>query len=180
MSSGTKIALASQVRVFPDFPHPGIAFQDLAPLYAAPGLITRLGAEVADSFSGEFDTVLAVEARGFVLGTAVAMAARCPLVLARKQGKLPGPLHSAEYSLEYGSAVLTVQHGAISPESTVLAVDDVLATGGTLAAAADLVNQAGGGLAGFAVLLELGALGGRDRLQPARVFSLLTSGEAPK
>jgi adenine phosphoribosyltransferase len=169
------IDLAPVVRIFPDFPTPGIAFQDLAPLYETPGLLKRLGETLAGSFPQGFEVVLAVEARGFVIGTAVATATGRPLILARKQGKLPGPLHRAEYDLEYGSAVLTIQHGAVATGAKVLVVDDVLATGGTLAAAARLVEEAGGTVSGFGVLLDLEALGGRARLAPVPVVSLLTS-----
>ena len=175
MTIGVNIDPASAVRVFPDFPEPGIAFQDLAPLYASPGSLKRLGEALAQSFPAGFDVVLAVEARGFVIGTAVATAAARPLVLARKQGKLPGPLHRAEYALEYGSAVLTMQRAAVPLGAKVLVVDDVLATGGTLGAAARLVGEAGGAVSGFGVVLEIEALGGRERLAPVPVVSLLSS-----
>ncbi|MBB4763055.1 adenine phosphoribosyltransferase [Amorphoplanes digitatis] len=169
------IDLKSAVRVYPDFPTPGIAFQDLAPLYGTPGLLGRLGEALARSFPQGYEVVLAVEARGFVIGTAVAMAAGRPLVLARKQGKLPGPLHRTEYALEYGSAVLTIQHAAVPPGAKVLVVDDVLATGGTLAAAARLVEEAGAAVSGFGVVLDIEALGARARLAPVPVVSLLTA-----
>ncbi|GAA0467786.1 adenine phosphoribosyltransferase [Paractinoplanes deccanensis] len=174
MASPINIDTIPPVRVFPDFPEPGVAFQDLAPLYAEPGLLARLGDALVEPFAGAFDTVLALEARGFVIGTAVAAASRSPLVLARKAGKLPGALHRSKYALEYGSAELTVQHGALPPGARVLLVDDVLATGGTMAAAAELARQSGATVAGCGVILELVTLGGRKRLAPNPVTSLLT------
>jgi adenine phosphoribosyltransferase len=128
---------------------------------------------LAAAFDDEFDAVLGVEARGFVIGTAVAMSRDCPLLLARKPGKLPGRLHAADYDLEYGTATLTMQQGELSAGQRVLIVDDVLATGGTLAAAAELIGLAGAAVAGFAVVLELTALGGADRLAPGRLASLI-------
>jgi adenine phosphoribosyltransferase len=167
--------LTARVRVFQNFPAPGIAFQDLAPIYASPGALGMIGKALARAFSDNFDVVLAVEARGFLIGSAVAIATDRPLILARKQGKLPGSLHSSEYALEYGAAVLTLQRGDLNPDWRILVVDDVLATGGTLAAAADLVCQAGATVAGFGVLMEVAALGGRQRLAPTPVEALLRS-----
>ena len=175
MMSAASIADFSQaLRVFDDFPTAGVAFQDLGPLYATPGLLARLGEALVAGFPDGFDLVLGIEARGFVVGTAVALTAGRPLMLARKAGKLPGALHSTRYALEYGTAELTIQRGDCRPGHRVLVVDDVLATGGTLAAAADLVVQAGGVVAGFGVVLDLAALGGRTKLAPTPVVSLIT------
>lgn len=173
MAKSSTDGFARRVRVVSNFPKSGIAFQDLAPLYAAPGELRRIGEALAEAFDGTFDAVLGVEARGFVIGTAVAILRDSPLLLARKPGKLPGRLHTAHYDLEYGTATLTIQQGDLSRGQRVLIVDDVLATGGTLAAAADLIDQAGAEVAGFAVVLELVKLGGSDRLAPRRLESLI-------
>lgn len=167
--------IMSQIRVFPDFPSSGVLFQDLCPILAQPQLLRRLADAIAARFATGFDVVLAVEARGFVLGTAVAQAAAAPLVLARKPGKLPGPVHSVDYTLEYGSTTLEMQHGAFGAGARVLVVDDVLATGGTLLAGRELVRQGGGELAGYAVLLTIAGLGGTSRLAPVEVFSIATA-----
>jgi adenine phosphoribosyltransferase len=166
--------LVRHVRVFDDFPRPGVAFQDLSPLYAMPGVLRRLGADLADAFAGGFDCVLAIEARGFVVGAAVAMTDGWPLVLARKRGKLPGPVDIVDYDLEYGAAELEVQSGALSAGQRVLIIDDVLATGGTLAAAAELVDRAGAVVVGCGVVLQLAALGGTKRLAGHRVVAAIT------
>ncbi|MFD9864831.1 adenine phosphoribosyltransferase [Streptomyces alboflavus] len=165
--------LRSAIRFVPDFPEPGVQFQDLTPVFGRPALVRRLSEAVVDAYHGAFDRVLAVEARGFVLGTAVAAASGLPLALARKQGKLPGPVHRADYTLEYGTATLELQHDAVAPGDRVLIVDDVLATGGTLAAAAELVTAADGRVTGHAVITSVPGLGGAARLAPARVVTLL-------
>lgn len=169
-------AIAESLRVFPDFPSPGIRFQDLTPVFGQPALVRQIARAFWEAYEGEFERVLAVEARGFVLGAAVSEATDRPLVLARKKGKLPGPVHRVEYMLEYGTAVLEVQRDAISPGDRVLLIDDVLATGGTLAAAAELVTRSAGYVAGAAVVLTIDGLRGADNLAPIPVYSLLTPG----
>lgn len=156
--------LLQRVRVISDFPQPGIAFQDLAGVYTDPVLFAALATAVTDAFAEQFTHVLALEARGFLLGTAVGLAAGRPVVLARKAGKLPGPTRGVSYGLEYGSDRLEMQVAAFGSGDRVLIVDDVLATGGTLAAAAELVAMSGAVVAGYAVLLELAGLGGRKLL----------------
>ncbi|WP_275461167.1 adenine phosphoribosyltransferase [Streptomyces noursei] len=170
-------AVRQRIRVVPDFPEPGIQFQDLTPVFGDPELVRRLAATFTAAFSGAFDRVLAIEARGFVLGTAVAAAADRPLVLARKKGKLPGPVHRADYALEYGTATLEIQRDALAPGDRVLVVDDVLATGGTFAAAGALVADGGATVAGYAVAASIAGLDGAARLAPDRVFSLLTTAD---
>lgn len=167
--------LRSRVRVHQDFPSSGVLFQDLCPVLATPRLLRRLAEAVASRFASVFDVVLAVEARGFVLGTAVAQVAGAPLVLARKRGKLPGPVHTVDYTLEYGNTTLETQRGAFAAGARVLVVDDVLATGGTLLAARELVRRGQGVIAGYAVLLTIPGLGGAARLAPAEVFSVATA-----
>ena len=166
--------VAALLRAHPDFPEPGVLFQDLGPVYAAPGALAELASAVAGRYAGDFDAVVAIEARGFVLGAAVAQQAGQPLVLARKPGKLPGELHTVTYSLEYGEAELQTQTDVFPPEARVLLVDDVLATGGTLAAAARLVELGGGRVAGYAVVVTIAALGGPRRLAGIPGFSVLT------
>lgn len=165
--------VARRVRVQPDFPVPGIAFQDLCPVFADQSLLTRTADAIVQRFAGRFDGVLAVEARGFVLGTAVAQRSGRALILARKPGKLPGAVHSVTYELEYGSAALEVQHDACAFARRLLVVDDVLATGGTVAAAAKLVGLAGGQVAGCAWVLAIAGLRGTDRLASFDNFALL-------
>jgi adenine phosphoribosyltransferase len=169
-------ALSEHVKVVPDFPRPGIYFQDLSPIFARPLLLAGIGKAIDEAFAGSFDRVLAIEARGFVLGAVVACHGGYPLVLARKQGKLPGPTHSVAYDLEYGRATLEIQHDAVRPEERVIVVDDVLATGGTMAAGSKLVEQAGAVVAGCAVVLRIAPLAGERRLSPLPVFSIMSVG----
>jgi adenine phosphoribosyltransferase len=167
--------VAGSVLDVPDFPQPGIVFKDLMPLFAdgpvfrqvIDGIIEHHGADA-------FDVVAGIEARGFVVAAAIAYATGTGVVPVRKAGKLPRATHAVSYALEYGEATLEVHQDAFVAGQRVLLVDDVLATGGTAAAALDLVERAGGTVAGFTVLLELGFLGGRERLAPRTVHALLT------
>jgi adenine phosphoribosyltransferase len=176
VTEGVASLLSERIRVVPDFPRPGIAFQDLCPVFAVPGLLGDIAAAMADAAVNNcrFDRVLAVEARGFILGAAIALRSAAPLALARKEGKLPGPVHTASYELEYGQASLEIQQSAIKPGERILIVDDVLATGGTLAAAAALVAEAAATTAGHAVAVRISALSGERRLRPSPVFALLS------
>nr|WP_229072548.1 adenine phosphoribosyltransferase [Actinoplanes sp. DH11] len=159
----------------PDFPKPGIVFKDLMPLFSdgpafrqvVDGILVHYGA-------GSFDVVAGVEARGFLVAAAIGYATGAGVVPIRKAGKLPRPAFSASYELEYGEATLEVHRDAFEAGQRVLVVDDVLATGGTAGAALDLVEQAGGIVAGFTVLMELAFLDGRKRLNPRPVHALLT------
>jgi len=164
--------LARLSTVVPDFPRPGIRFRDLAGVYTCADTLRDAAYALTEAFRGEFSHVVAVEARGFILGTAVALAANRPLVLVRKAGKLPGPLRSVTYQLEYGQDTLQMQDHTVPPEGRALIVDDVLATGGTLSAVAELVTQNGASVAGFGVLWELPDLNGAQRLHPHRVVAL--------
>ncbi|RZU49002.1 adenine phosphoribosyltransferase [Krasilnikovia cinnamomea] len=167
--------VASRVLDVPDFPKPGILFKDLMPLFAdGPVFRQVIDQIVAHHGAQRFDVVAGVEARGFVVAAAIAYATGTGVVPVRKAGKLPRRALSATYALEYGEATLEVHEDAFIAGQRVLVVDDVLATGGTAAAALDLVEQAGGTVAGFTVLLELGFLDGRQRLAPRTVHAVLT------
>jgi len=150
----------SLIRAIPDYPEPGVLFRDITPLLAdAAGLSAVIDALIAP-FAGSFDVVAGIEARGFLLAGAVATRADVGLVPIRKAGKLPRPAASVSYSLEYGRATIEA-HDDIADGTRVLLVDDVLATGGTLQAAHELVPALGGVVVGTSVLMELTALGGR-------------------
>jgi adenine phosphoribosyltransferase len=167
--------VAAKLRDVPDFPKPGIVFKDLTPLLADGPLFGEVGRAIADRHAeAGFDVVAGVEARGFLFAAAVAVASGTGVVPIRKAGKLPWRTVSAAYQLEYGEAVVEVHEDAFADHKRVLLVDDVLATGGTLAAAADLVGRAGGRLVGVSVVVELTALGGRDRLADLDVQTVLT------
>ena len=175
--SGPEMAalVAGSALDVPDFPKPGIVFKDLMPLFADGPVFHRvIDGIVAYHGADSFDVVAGVEARGFVVAAAIAYATGTGVVPVRKAGKLPRPAFSATYALEYGEATLEVHQDAFVAGQRVLVVDDVLATGGTAAAALELVRRAGGTVSGFAVLLELGFLGGRERLAPQAVHALLT------
>jgi adenine phosphoribosyltransferase len=162
------------LRDVPDFPKPGIVFKDLTPLLADGALFAEVAHAIADEHADSgFDVVAGVEARGFLFGAAVALVAGTGIVPVRKAGKLPWRTVTAAYELEYGEAVVEVHEDAFAGHRRVLLVDDVLATGGTLAAAADLVARAGGEVAGVSVVVELTALGGRDRLAQLDVRTVL-------
>jgi adenine phosphoribosyltransferase len=167
--------VASRTLDVADFPKPGIVFKDLMPLFAD-GPVFRQVIDGIVAYHGResFDVVAGVEARGFVVAAGIAYAAGTGVVAVRKAGKLPRAAYSASYALEYGEATLEVHRDAFVAGQRVLLVDDVLATGGTAGAALDLVEQAGGTVAGFTVLLELGFLGGREKLAPRTVHALLT------
>ena len=168
--------IENRIRAVPDFPKPGISYKDVTPLVedgeALHAAVDALA--VATGSLGEYDRILSAEARGFVFGTALAYRARKGLVLARKRGKLPRRTTSASYELEYGTDVLEAHADAIAPGTRVLVVDDLLATGGTARAMCQLVENAGATIVGVAFLIELSYLGGRERLAPYDVVSLIT------
>jgi adenine phosphoribosyltransferase len=166
--------LTKYIRDIPDFPKPGILFKDITPLLAHPHALQH----AIDAFTDHYrdkgvDVIAAVEARGFLFAAPIALALRKPLVPLRKPGKLPHRTYSLSYDLEYGSAELQVHIDAIENGSRVLLVDDLLATGGTMWAGCQLVEKAGGRVLGCAFLIELSFLGGREKLRPAEVFSLI-------
>ncbi len=167
--------VAGRILDVPDFPKPGILFKDLMPLFAD-GPTFRAAIDAIIDYHGRdrFDVGAGIEARGFVLAAAIAYATGAGVVPVRKAGKLPRKVLAASYALEYGEATLELHADAFGADQRVLVVDDVLATGGTAAATLDLVERAGGTVAGFTVLLELSFLGGRQRLAPRPVHALLT------
>nr|WP_304457109.1 adenine phosphoribosyltransferase [Blastococcus aurantiacus] len=182
--------IASLTVDVPDHPEPGVLFRDLTPVFADGRAFARvvegLSAPAdsdpraaalagADRATPTFDVVVGVEARGFLLAAAVALSAGVGVVLVRKAGKLPRERISADYVLEYGTATLELHSDAIRPGQRVLVVDDVLATGGTLAAAVALVEQLGGVVTAVSVVVELAALGGRERMAPHTVHALWTT-----
>ena len=162
------------IRDIPDFPEPGIMFRDITPLLADPKAFHIVLDSIAERFVGEhIDAVVGIESRGFIFGAAIAARLNTSFVPVRKPGKLPYRTDKVAYSLEYGEAELEMHRDSLAEGSSVLVVDDLLATGGTAAAAAELVHRQGAYVAAFAFVLELEALGGRDRLLPAPVVSLL-------
>jgi adenine phosphoribosyltransferase len=161
--------LDALVRDVPDFPEPGVVFKDITPLLADHDGFLAVVNALADAgrdAAGDVvvDKVVGMEARGFILAAPVALALGTGFVPVRKAGKLPGETHAVSYALEYGEATLELHRDAISVGDRVLLVDDVLATGGTAAATRELVEQSGGDVVGFAVLIELGFLDGRSAL----------------
>ncbi|MGZ4453655.1 MAG: adenine phosphoribosyltransferase [Nocardioides sp.] len=169
MTPELEALLDKLIRDVPDFPEPGVMFKDITPLLADhDGFSAVVGALASAGRDQDgavvVDKVVGMEARGFILAAPVALALGAGFVPVRKAGKLPGPTHSVSYSLEYGQATLEVHEDAVQPGERVLLVDDVLATGGTADATRRLVETCGGTVAGFAVLMELGFLGGRGML----------------
>jgi adenine phosphoribosyltransferase len=172
MSSAQR--LRGLIRDIPDFPRPGIVFKDITPLMADPGaLALAVGCLAEYARPLRVDCVVAAEARGFLLGPALALELGAGFVLARKPGKLPSETVSAEYLLEYGASRLELHTDAVGPGARVLVHDDLLATGGTAAALCDLVGQLEGVVVGCGFLIELAFLGGRERLMPHEAHALL-------
>lgn len=166
--------LTHHLRTIPDFPRPGILFRDVTPLLAAPEAFQEAVERMAAPYRGQgVDRVLAIESRGFLFGAPLAFELGAGLVPLRKPGKLPGATLSQGYRLEYGEAALEVHRDAVRPGQVVLLVDDVLATGGTLAAARRLAQRLGATVLGASVLIELPALGGRAALPGLRVERVL-------
>jgi len=171
--------LDALIRDVTDFPKPGVVFKDITPLLAdhdAFSAVIKALARFGLDADGNVvvDKVVGMEARGFILAAPVALALGAGFVPVRKVGKLPGPTHAVEYSLEYGEATLEIHRDAIATGERVLMVDDVLATGGTVAATAQLIEKCGGVVAGVAVLLELSFLHGRETIGDVPLAALRT------
>jgi adenine phosphoribosyltransferase len=171
----------SLVREIPDWPEPGVLFRDLTPVMADAAAFAEVVDELATLVpAGSVDTVVGIEARGFVYGAALALRLGVGFVTMRKPGKLPGEVHAQQYHLEYGTTTLELHQDALGAQSRVVIVDDVLATGGTAGAAIDLVRRTGARVECFAVVLELPSLGGRSRLEARGVtVAALLDVEAP-
>ena len=170
----TEDQLKPLIRDVPDFPQPGIIFKDITPLLADKAMFKGVVEQVCSHWAKRPpDVVTAIEARGFIPGGAVALGLGAGFVPIRKPGKLPWKTVSQDYQLEYGSDQLQIHEDAVKPGQTVLIVDDVLATGGTAAAATQLIRKLGGVVLGIHVLIELSFLGGRDRLHGIEVVSEL-------
>lgn len=167
--------IRSRVRDVPDYPKPGVMFKDITPLLADhTAFASVVDAVVAYYGRGTVDKVAGIEARGFILAAPVAYHFGAGFVPVRKAGKLPARTHARSYDLEYGSETLELHADAFAPGERVLVVDDVLATGGTARATADLIARAGGELVGLSFLMELSFLNGRDRLTGLPLHTLLT------
>ena len=154
----------SRIRDIPDFPQDGVLFKDFTPLLSDGAAFAAVVDDIAGRYAGRVDVVVGIEARGFILGAAVALRLGLGFVPVRKSGKLPGPSLREDYTLEYGSAVLEMHEDALAPGQRALVVDDVLATGGTVAATCRLVERAGATVAGIDVVLELTFLDGRAQV----------------
>jgi adenine phosphoribosyltransferase len=167
-------SLRELVRDIPDWPRPGVLFRDITPLLAAPDAFALTVDELAAPYADEqIDKVIGVEARGFVFAAPVAYRRGAGFVPVRKVGKLPWQIEQEEYVLEYGTDLLEIHRDAVQPGERVLIVDDVIATGGTAAATARLVERLGGQVVGFSFLLELVSLAGRAQLDDYRVQVVL-------
>jgi adenine phosphoribosyltransferase len=167
--------LEAKIRDVPDFPEPGIVFKDIMPLLADPATLREAVDLLAEWIEPRKpDLILGAEARGFILGAALAYKLGCGFIAARRPGKLPWKTVSATYALEYGENALELHADAIAPGARVLVHDDLLATGGTAAAICDLVEQLGGEIVGLAFVIELTFLEGRKHLERYDVHSLIT------
>ena len=166
--------LRDVIAEYPNFPKKGVLFRDFGPLLADPQAVSlALDVFERNFHHRSFDAVAGIESRGFAVGMAAAVRYGKGMVMIRKAGKLPGKTLRASYKIEYGSDTMELQRGAISPGQRILICDDLLATGGTAAAAAGLVEKAGGRVAGIACIVELTALGGALRLEGYTVRSLV-------
>src|SRR3954470_1406989 len=167
--------LKDHIRDIPDFPKPGVVFKDITPLLADVDAFRFAVDAIADHYAGNVvHKVIGVEARGFIVAAPIAYRFGAGFIPIRKAGKLPWEIEREEYELEYGSDLLEIHRDAVAPGERVLIVDDVIATGGTAAATARLVERLGGQVVGFAFVIELGFLEGRKKIDGYRVHSLVT------
>jgi adenine phosphoribosyltransferase len=162
------------IRDIRDFPKPGIVFKDITPLLANGPLFAKTIDLIAERYNGQkIDTVLGIESRGFIIGAALAYRLGAGFSVVRKPGKLPYETHSASYALEYGVDTLEIHIDAISRDARVIIADDLIATGGTAAATAELVTKLGGTVVECVFVIELSFLKGREKLKPYGVYSVL-------
>jgi adenine phosphoribosyltransferase len=167
-------ALADKIRDVPNFPKEGILFKDITTLLQDAGAFRQAVDIMAETYRGKaVELVVGVESRGFIFGGALAHQLKAGFVPVRKRGKLPAPTIEEEYELEYGRDVLAIHEDAVTPGQRVLVVDDLLATGGTMAATLRLIARSGGAVVGCAFLIELAFLKGRERLAGQRIDSLI-------
>ncbi len=174
MSGPTDLKLTDYIRAIPDFPKPGILFRDITPLLAAPEAFRQAVRQLADRVQGKkIDAIAAAEARGFLFAAPLALQLNAALVPIRKPGKLPFETISHTYELEYGTDTLEIHTDAIPAQASVLVVDDLLATGGTIEACCRLVEKAGGQVAGCAFVIELTGLKGVEKIAQYDSISLI-------
>ncbi len=174
MSQDRVELIRSRIRDVPDFPKPGILFKDITPVLADPRAFNTCLDLLAERYDGvPIDCIVGIEARGFIFGAALAAHMRKAFVPARKPGKLPAATYQVEYELEYGSDAVEIHRDAISDGERALVVDDLIATGGTAWATAQLVRKLGGHVVGAAFVIELTFLGGAQRLEPVETYSLV-------
>jgi adenine phosphoribosyltransferase len=168
------VSIRNAIRDIPDFPKPGIIFKDITPLLANGALFGKTIDLIAERYRGQkIDTVLGIESRGFIFGSALAYKLGAGFSVVRKPGKLPFDTHSASYALEYGTDTLEIHTDALPARARVIVADDLIATGGTAAATAELVTKLGGVVVECAFVIELAFLKGRQKLYPHAVFSVL-------
>ena len=166
--------IRSAIRDIPDFPKPGIVFKDITPLLSNGTLFKKTIDLIAERYQGrKIDIVLGIESRGFIVGAALAYKLGAGFSVVRKPGKLPYQTHRASYELEYGTDALEIHIDGIPPQARVVIADDLIATGGTAAATAELVTKLGGTVVECAFVIELAFLKGREKLRPYGVYSVL-------
>lgn len=170
----TEFDLKTSIRSVPDFPKKGIVFRDITTLFKNPDAFRQANETLVQRYRNQrIDKVVGIESRGFILGASLALQLGAGFVPIRKKGKLPAPTIREEYALEYGTDAIEIHRDGIAPGDRVLVHDDLLATGGTIAAACKLVERLGGDIVELAFLIELTFLGGRSRLDGRKVFSLI-------
>jgi adenine phosphoribosyltransferase len=174
MTEATQIDLTDYIRDIPDFPKPGILFRDITPLLASPEALRESIRLLAENYRDRsVDVIIAAEARGFVFATPLALELNVGFVPVRKPGKLPAETNSFSYQLEYGSDTLEIHADGLIAGQNVLVIDDLLATGGTVDACCNLVEDVGANIIGCAFLIELLGLKGAERIAPCETFSLI-------
>lgn len=175
MAASAPVDVRDWIRDIPDFPKPGVLFKDITPLLSNPEAFRTAIDQLEDQFRDRgVDVIAAAEARGFIFGAPLAVRMNAGFVPIRKPGKLPYATIAQEYALEYGRDTLEIHSDAFAPGRRVLLIDDVLATGGTMRACCELVHSTGAELVACAFVIELSFLGGRAKLEPSEVFSLIT------